>query len=147
MAKRKTQVLDTQVAKKIIEFETTLFLYIDKAMPKKFANTLVRQMTDSSAGMRRAALRALGMDMQLEPLDKLKAFEEAQMYLRDTSVVMSHLNNLGAVSNHAKAILDELMYGISDNLYRLATTTRSKVTKSLSQNGSAVQTGTPTGET
>lgn len=64
---RRKSVLDTQLAKKAVEFEATVYQVIDSDVPAKFKPTLVRQLVDLVSSLRYHCVAALSLDVAIDP--------------------------------------------------------------------------------
>lgn len=128
---RRKSVLDTQLAKKAVEFEATVYQVIDSDVPAKFKPTLVRQLVDLVSSLRYHCVAALSLDVAIDPYEKLHEFSWAQIDLRNVIPLLNLMNDMNAISNSQKAQLDILVVQILDNLARLIHSLRLKYSKFL----------------
>lgn len=129
--KRKS-VLDTQLAKKTIEFEATMYRVIDTCVPSKFKSTLVRQLVDLTSSIRYHCVAALSLDIAIFPDEKLHEFYCSQIALRNVIPLLNLMNDMNAISNAQKAQLDIMLVQVNDNLSRIIHSLRKKVLLSRS---------------
>lgn len=116
--------LDTDVSQKLEEFEFNFCKYVDKAMPKKFHDTFVKQILLALGNAAEAMLRGLRKDSKLFTAEKLHLYEDALGALDYVSTRLNRLNDMASISNETKATLDMKLYDIKEGLERLSNSLR-----------------------
>lgn len=111
--------LDTEVCQKVIELERDFYRYIDVAMPKKHKYTLVAACVNGLMAVRRLIVKGMDYDVNYYATEKHRILADARAELRNVSVDIQHLNDLGDVSNEAKAHFDVLLDGIFIHIGKL----------------------------
>lgn len=131
--------LDTEVCQKVITLEREFYRYIDKAMPKKHKYTLVAACVQRLMNVRDVIVAGMDFDVNLYAPQKHRLLSEARAMLRNITVDMQHLNDLGDISNEAKARFDLCMDDIQLHLGKLLNSLSKRMDMA-----SASREGTPT---
>ena len=111
-------VLDVTIVKLICQLEESVYLYIDKSMPKKFRPTLVQQLVNGLGQARKFTIKS----MDLAPMfreQKYYYMDEALTEVHNAEALLNLLNDMQSVSNEAKAKFDIMLADIYCNLGRL----------------------------
>ena len=102
-------VLDVTIVKLICQLEESVYLYIDKSMPKKFRPTLVQQLVNGLGQARKFTIKS----MDLAPMfreQKYYYMDEALTEVHNAEALLNLLNDMQSVSNEAKAKFDNNSY-------------------------------------
>lgn len=121
--------LDTEVCDKVIEMERDFFRYVDTALPKKHKYSLVNACTFGLMSARRLIVKGMDYDVRLYPEQKHAILSDARAELRNIAVDMQHLNDLGDMSNAAKAHFDEQMNETQTQLAKLLNSLSTRIGK------------------
>lgn len=111
--------LDTEVCEKVIELERDFYRYVDVALPKKHKYTLVAACVNGLLTVRRLIVKGMDYDINYYARDKHCILTDARAELRNVAVDIQHLNDLGDVSNEAKAHFDVMLDGIFIHIGKL----------------------------
>lgn len=111
--------LDTEVAQKVIAFEYSLYEYVDTVIPKKRKYTLVAACEARAMMARELIVEGMDYDIALYARSKHELLTVARAKLRNLSVDLQHLNDLGDISNTAKARFDMQLDDIQTHLAKL----------------------------
>ena len=139
-AKKRKTPLDLPVIHALEEYEYNFCSYVDKALPKKFRDTFVKQILDSLCSAMEEGLLAMTTDQRLFLEKKIMHVDNALGKLYLVSTRLNRLNDMQQISDDAKAKLDMKLYDIIDGFTRFSSSLRS-----ISIAGQ-VPSGTPYGE-
>ena len=131
--------IDTEVCQKVIALERDFYRYIDVAMPKKHKYTLVAACVRRLMEVRDTIVSGMDFDVNYYATKKHALLSEARAKLRNVAVDIQHLNDLGDVSNDAKAHFDEQMDAIQTHVAKLLNSLQKRMDVA-----SASREGTPT---
>lgn len=131
--------LDTEVCQKIITLERDFYRYADKALPKKHKYTLVSACIRRMMEARDIVVEAMDYDITHYAAEKHRLLSVARARMRNVAVDIQHLNDLGDVSNEAKAHFDEQMDAVQTHIARLLNSLSRKMDAASENCG-----GTPT---
>lgn len=111
--------LDTELGKKVVELERDFYRYVDVAMPKKHRYTLVMHCEQRLTDARDLIVEGMDYEIDIYPSEKRQLLAKARAALRNVEIDLQQLNDLGDVSNEAKAHFDDLMDLTQTHLARL----------------------------
>lgn len=140
-AKKRKTPLDLPVIHALEEYEYNFCVYVDKAFPRKFRDTYVRQILESLKEAMEEGLLAMTTDQRLFINKKIMHVDNALGKLYLVSTRMNRLNDMQQISDKTKALLDMKLYDIIDGFTRFSNSLRN-----ISIAGQVSQ-GTPYGET
>lgn len=116
---RHETALDTEIAIKVVEFEYDLYKYVDNVLPKKRKYSLVASMELRAMTARELIVEGMDLDIKFYAEKKHELLSQARSKVRNMSVDLQHLNDLGDLSNTAKAHFDEQLDEILTHLAKL----------------------------
>ena len=119
--------LDTEICHKIIKLEHDIYEYSDNVMPKKRKYSLVANVELRILATRDLVVAGMDYDINIYPAKKHELLSDARANLRNLSVDLQQLNDLGLVSNAAKATFDIQIDDVQTNLAKLLSSLLKKI--------------------